>query len=302
MSYLYNELKMNFYDDKDYSSSSLLDISFEKENFHIFDNSFSNGTNGSNWSTSSLSEKIDLNDFMPKISKESETLVINEFITINIPCKKPVERKKLGRKKKNSGETGLHDEYAQDNLIRKSKKVFSDAILELLNSRITYLNTKGNKLFITIDNKEYEVNKLLNIGQKITKNISVKDNIALFKKEIKNILFQISGKYKNSPKNYNMSSIDEICTNKNFEEIRNILNLDYLDCLKYYRRDKDALNDDNFKCLNGLELIFDQLPQKLEKEGYDKRYEEALINTIKNLETIFYDKKPRKKRKKKGNN
>ena len=37
-----------------------------------------------------------------------------------------VDKIKLGRKKKGSGEEGKHNEYSEDNLIRKSKKVFRD--------------------------------------------------------------------------------------------------------------------------------------------------------------------------------
>ena len=73
--------------------------------------------------------------------------------------------------------------------------------------------------------------------------------------------------------------------------------MDYLNCLKYYRRDEDALKDDNLECLKGLEKIFDRLPKDLKKEGKDKSYEKALINTIKDIDNIFNDKKARKKRK-----
>ena len=235
-------------------------------------------------------------EILPKTSYKSESLKISESIMINIPKNKTVNKKNLGRKTKSSGEVGLHNEYSQDNLIRKSKKVFSDAILEFINSKIKDLNTQ---LIITIDNKEYEVEKLLNLGQKITKDTSVRGNKALLKTPIKNILFQISGKYKtyNYPKSYNMAVIDELCTNEKYLEIRNILNLDYLNCLKYYRRDEDALKDDNLECLKGLEKIFDRLPKDLKKEGKDKSYEKALINTIKDIDNTFNDKKARKKRK-----
>ena len=126
------------------------------------------------------------------------------------------------------------------------------------------MNNKGIKLFITINNKEYEVKKLLNVGQKITKDISIEGNIALFKTSIKNILFQKSGKYDKYPKNYNIAIIDELCTNKNLEETGNILFLEYLDCLKYYCKDQNALKNNYlniFNCLKGLELLFDKLPK-----------------------------------------
>ena len=293
MSYLFEDNKMNLYEEDDFNSSSLLQNSFEDNNLEHY---FSDSNNDVNWSASPIPQINMLTEILPKTSYESESLKISESIIINIPKNKTVNKKNLGRKTKSSGEVGLHNEYSQDNLIRKSKKVFSDAILEFINSKIKDLNTQ---LIITIDNKEYEVEKLLNLGQKITKDTSVRGNKALLKTPIKNILFQISGKYKtyNYPKSYNMAVIDELCTNEKYLEIRNILNLDYLNCLKYYRRDEDALKDDNLECLKGLEKIFDRLPKDLKKEGKDKSYEKALINTIKDIDNIFNDKKARKKRK-----
>ena len=283
MSYLFEDNKMNLYKEDDFNSSSLFPY-------------FSDSNNDVNWSASPIPQINTLTEILPKTSYESESLKISESIMIYIPKNKTVKKKNLGRKTKSSGEVGLHNEYSQDNLIRKSKKVFSDAILEFINSKIKDLNTE---LLITIDNKEYEVEKLLNLGQKITKDTSVRGNKALFKSPIKNILFEISGKYKtyNYPKSYNMAVIDELCTNEKYLEIRNILNLDYLNCLKYYRRDEDALGNDNLECLKGLEKIFDRLPKDLKEEGKDKSYEKALINTIKDMDNIFNDKKARKKRK-----
>ena len=293
MSYLFEDNKMNLYEEDDFNSSSLLQNSFEDNNLEHY---FSVSNNDVNWSASPIPQINMLTEILPKTSYESESLKISESIIINIPKNKTVNKKNLGRKTKSSGEVGLHNEYSQDNLIRKSKNVFSDAILEFINSKI---KDKDTELHITIDNKEYEVEKLLNLGQKITKDTSVRGNKALLKTPIKNILFQISGKYKtyNYPKSYNMAVIDELCTNEKYLEIRNILNLDYLNCLKYYRRDEDALGNDNLECLKGLEKIFDRLPKDLEKEGKDKSYEKALINTIKDIDNTFNDKKARKKRK-----
>ena len=290
---LFHDNKMNFNEEDDFNSSSLLQNSFEDNNLEHY---FSDSNNDVNWSASPIPQINMLTEILPKTSYESESLKISESIIINIPKNKTVKKQNLGRKTKSSGEVGLHNEYSQDNLIRKSKKVFSDAILEFINSKIKDLDTQ---LLITIDNKEYEVEKLLNLGQKITKDTSVQRNKALFKSPIKNILFEISGKYKtyNYPKSYNMAVIDELCTNEKYLEIRNILNLDYLNCLKYYRRDEDALRDDNLECLKGLEKILDRLPKDLEKEGKDKSYEQALINTMKDMDNIFNVKKARKKRK-----
>lgn len=277
-----SDLLNNYFED-DYLESFSLNKNID-EKFGYFENPKISGINV-------------LTDNVKNTWQESNSLSVNNADFMNITNQINVERKKLGRKKKNSNEIGLHNELSEDNLIRRSKNIFIDALLEFINSKIKYYNSKENKLFITINNKEYKVEKLLNLSEKITKDLSVESNKALFKKQIKNIFLEISGKYQNYPKNYNIAIIDELCTNVEFKEIADILNLNYLDCLKYYRRDEDALNNDKLECLKGLELIFDKLPQKLEKKQYDKNYEESLINIIKNIEIIFGKKKQRKGRK-----
>ena len=277
-----SDLLNNYFED-DYLESFSLNKNID-EKFGYFENPKISGINV-------------LTDNVKNTWQESNSLSVNNADFMNITNQINVERKKLGRKKKNSNEIGLHNELSEDNLIRRSKNIFIDALLEFINSKIKDYNSKENKLFITINNKEYKVEKLLNLSEKITKDLSVESNKALFKKQIKNIFLEISGKYQNYPKNYNIAIIDELCTNVEFKEIADILNLNYLDCLKYYRRDEDALNNDKLECLKGLELIFDKLPQKLEKKQYDKNYEESLINIIKNIEIIFGKKKQRKGRK-----
>ena len=273
----YEDKIINFNEVEDFNSSQILNNPFENE---IFLNPFSN-------------ENTELNLPSPEISTLSKLQNSNIHI-IQVPNQIPKEKTQKGRKKKNSGEIGEHDEYAEDNLIRKSKKLFRDAIFELINQKIADLKFQ---LTIKIDNKEYNVKRLLNLGQTITKELSVEENIALFECPVKIILYEISGKYKNYPKNYNMAVIEELCINPNCQEIADILNLDYLDCLQYYRRDKEGLNEGYLGCLKGLKLKFDNLPKKLKDEGHDESYEEALIYVIKNIENIYYDKTSRERRK-----
>lgn len=294
MSYLYEQYKTNFFEDNyNNNSSSLFNDSLENEKFQ---NYCSNEINGVNLSDCPISKTNSLFDYPSKTSQKIESLTQCKTIIINIPKKnqEKVEKKKCGRKRKCSGEVGKHTAYSEDNLIRRAKKEFKDAVLELINSKIAKLEFE---LYITIDNKKEKVEELLNIDQKITKNASVEDNKSLFQSPIKNIFYGISKKYKNKSQNYNKAAIDELCTNEKCQEIGNILNLNYLDCLKFYRKDIDD-TDDNLKCLTGLEKKFEQLPKNLKKEGRDKRYEEALINKIKNIEKIYDDKTSRKKRKK----
>ena len=42
--------------------------------------------------------------------------------------------------------------------------------------------------------------------------------------------------------------IDKILENANNQNLIDILNMTYLDCLKYYRKDEEIINDDNYSC------------------------------------------------------
>jgi hypothetical protein len=287
MTYLSNDFENNLYE----NSLNFLDNSFWDANL---ENTYENLNDEAIRPDFLISKTENFSYIATKASKNNESLTICNPNVINFPKQKKVEKKKLGRKTKNSREKGDHNEYSEDNLIRRSKRIFCTDFLEYINSKIEELEIE---LSITIDNKEYNVKKLLNLGEKITKDTSVDGNKALLKSPIKIILYEISKKYTQKPKNYNIVAIEELSKNEKCKEIRNILNLNYLDCLKYYRRDDDALEDDYLKCLNDLEKKFDQLPQDLKKKGYDKSYEEAIIDVIKDFENIYYNKKARKKRK-----
>ena len=269
--------KININEVEDFNSHSFFNNSFEEEN-----------------SLDTFKENTQLDE-----SSQAINIFVNsnnsEINTINIPENRVVNRN-LGRKKKGSGEKGEHDKYDDDNLIRKSKKEFRDAIYKFTNSKIRELDFQ---LVIKIDNQEYEVKKLLNLGQTLVKESSVEENEELFQSPIKNILYEISGKYKKYPENFNIVAIDELSKNPNekCQKIANFLNLDYLDCLKYYRRDKDALEDHYLDSLKGLELKFDELPKILRKQGHEKDYEESLIYIIKHIEHIYDSKTARESRK-----
>lgn len=270
------------------------EINSKEEDIFSFIQLLNNCFGSENFLNPVSNEESELNYLTPDISTLSN-LNNSETHIIQIP-NHPNENKNLGRKRKDSGQVGKHDEYAEDNMIRKSKKLFRDAIFKLINTKIENLKFE---LVITIDKKKYNVKRLrlLNLGQTLIKESSVEENIALFLSPVKILFYEISGKYKDYPKNYNIAAIEELCRNPNCQEIADILNLDFLDCLKYYRRDEDALDKNDLKILNNLELEFDDLPNKLKNHGYDEAYEEKLIYVIKNLESIYCNKNSRERRK-----
>jgi hypothetical protein len=77
----------------------------------------------------------------------------------------------------------------------------------------------------------------------------------------------------------------------------------FLEWLKYYRKDEEIINDDNYACLKGLEKKYENLSEILKKgfNTYDKEYEDGIFSLIENFETIYSEKTPRTKKNKTKN-
>ena len=199
----------------------------------------------------------------------------------------------LGRKTKKSGLTGPHGKYAEDNRVRKVKVCLKDSLFRKINSEI-----QKNAISINIDGKEYKVDGLLDINQEQTINTTVGENLKLLKRELKDFFsVGISNKFKNYPKNFNKLIIEKLYQ-ENFANVTCILDKTFLDSLKYFRKDKDVYDNEEFSCLQGIEKDFEELPQKFRKEGHDNRYINMVINLINNFEQIYYEKTPRQKKNK----
>ena len=204
--------------------------------------------------------------------------------------------KLLGRKKKNSGEIGKHNKYAENNMIRKMKVIIKNDLLDFINSKI---KNELNLSNIIINGKIYKENeiKLLNIKQDQIKDTNVDFNLVFLNTKIKDILSEKISKNNRIkyPSNFNDILINKIYHIKNGESITSILDMTFLECLKYYRKDKDIINDDKYSCLKGLEKGFENLKDKLMKKN-DEKYADMLIELIKEFEEIYSKKKSRVKR------
>ena len=199
----------------------------------------------------------------------------------------------LGRKKKNSGEIGLHDKYSENNRVRKFKVIMKDALLDLINSKIK----ENIKLTVLIDEKEFVVDGLLNIRQNQIISTNVMDNRQLLDKTIREIFSdEIAKNFRKYPKNYNKIVIDKIYEIENEEKIIPILDLKFIDCIKYFRKEENYMDDERFFCLKGLEKKFENLSIDLINEGNDEKYINMLFDLIYNFENIFFSKKSRKRR------
>ena len=210
------------------------------------------------------------------------------------PPNTPKTKKLFGRKRKNSGEIGAHDKYAENNQVRKFKIIIKNALLELINSKIK------NELDITMiyKNRKFFVDGLLRIGQEQMINTNVIYNRQLLCKTLKDIFSdEIAKNYGKYPKNYNKILIKKLYESKIGKNIiAPILDMKFLDCIRYFRKDIQYISDERYSCLRGLETKFENLPNDLIKKGYDDRYIKLLLNLIYNFEYIYYEKKSRNRK------
>ena len=208
---------------------------------------------------------------------------------------KSVEKNKLlGRKRKNSESKGKHTKYDLDNRVRKVKVLFKNALLEFINSKM-----KNIQVIVEIKGKKYIASELLNIRPKLIEDININANKTLLVTPIKNILSDnISGAYKNYPKDYNKIVIEKIFENEDNKILINILNMTFLECLKYYRKNEEIISNDKYDCLKGLEKKYENLPNLLKKgvNDSDEEYEKGIFNLIDNFDKIYFKKTPRTKK------
>ena len=218
---------------------------------------------------------------------------------LHIQNTEPSTKPKLGRKSKNSNEKGNHTREKEDNLIRKAKVIIKKALINFINSKLNEIFSKNEK--ISINGKEYNI-KLLNIKQNKVTLINVSFNQQMLNDTIKDFFSEkISGNFSNYPDNFNELLIKKIYEMKNCEKITCIFEKTFLECLKFFRMDKDIFKNPKYSCLEGLEKNFLGLEKKLLSKGYDEAYIKKLFKLINNFEIVYRKKKARKPRKTKSN-
>ena len=206
------------------------------------------------------------------------------------------QKQKLGRKKKDSNEKGKHTKEKIDNMVRKLKVIFKNSLMKFINSMMQKIFSKDK---VMIMGKEYTI-QLLNIRQDKVKDTGVEFNKNLLNEQIKDFFNdEISGNYTNYPKNFNGLLIDKLYEIENGEKITCILEMTFLDCLKYFRMDEDVYNDPDYSCLKGLEKYFLQLRKELSASKCNETYIDNLIQLFKDFEKVYGDKKSRAARIKK---
>ena len=168
----------------------------------------------------------------------------------------------------------IHGKFCDDNIRRKIKACFHKYMINFLNN-LMQINFRNNTL------------KFLKMNIRITKDVGIEYNRNLLDKSIKDIILNVSNKYKNK-ENQNKNCIEYIKKQKNNEEILKILNTKYKDLYSdYYLKSnkKDILNNS-----------FEEHKEKLLKK-YGKEYLSLFVKNAENFIEFYLKGKNRKLRK-----
>ena len=245
-------------------------------------------------STQLIKENQNIANKINKIENFSENLrndkiiFTKNIIQINDTHKPKKEQKLLGRKCKNSKESGEHDKFSDDNLSRRCKHILLNYLFIFINNLIK--NVYYNNL--SEENKK----QLLKINYKQVLNTKVDYNIKFLNKKLKDIFSDnISTKYRKYSPQYNKLLIEEILNEK--DEVKKnlfekLFNLTFLECLKYFRGEIDI---DELKGMIRLEQACENLKNEKDYENYTPIFKQFILN----FETNIISKKTRKRKKKK---
>ena len=206
-----------------------------------------------------------------------------------IPSEKNLEenfinqKRKQGRKKKDSLEEGQHNKKTFDNILRRIKNSLLNSFRILLNSKI-----KNAYNFKKLRKKW----KLLKINPKHARNSNIEFNKVFIHKSLKEIFSEETTIKNLCNRDHNKILIKQLLNEKNTEKrkiFEILFNLTFLDLMKYSVGERPDLIE-----LQGLSLS-----QKLLNEmALDEEYSELIFDILKNIETILENKFPRNKNKK----
>lgn len=180
------------------------------------------------------------------------------------------------------------EQSPKDNLVRRVKKIIFDSILKYDNSIISRMyNNIGNGI---------SIKKLLKPNHFQIKCTGTNFNKELLRKTQGEIFStNITSKYTNYPPTHNKELIYNLLNEKDEEKKRifnNLFSKTLLECIEHLigKKEHDGLE--------GLEKIYESEMIELNEE---EEYKDELKSIIKDIEKIFNEKKPRKKREKKKN-
>ena len=237
-------------------------------------------------------EDINLNSIInDNFEEENQSLKLVNFpffqknIELILNEKEKLQDKlKAGRKKKNSYETGNHNKYTSDNIIRKCKTVLINVLFNFINKKIKDIYKKS------LENSS-NTKKLMKMNQSQIINSRVKYNQSFLYKTLKEIFSEnLSLRCSKYKIDHNKNLINELLNEKDkIKQIffNDLFSLTFLDCINHFRGSK------NIYCLEGLPN-YNEICQNL---NGDDDYKESFKCYIDNFENIIKNKKSRKSNK-----
>jgi len=185
-----------------------------------------------------------------------------------------VDRKKTGRKPKDSNSKSYHTKYSHDNISRKIKVKFFQKFMKYVNGKI---ESKYNGI----------IQKLLPLKGEISQNNTIKFNTQFLNTKLKDIFSntEFNGKFSSYGENYNKNVIDAIYNN-NIKELIEIFELTFLEMFNIFKN----TNDTKFNDFERLNKVVEEIKLK-EKDNY---YAELFQSVAMNFENYYFKKTPRK--------
>ena len=246
----------------------------------------------------SISNNYEINNFNFFIICKTKSEDNNNLKIIN--SQKIRINKKRGRKRKrdnmddnnNNDELKIHNKFSDDNLRKKCKNIVLKNTLEFINEKIKELfkDKVGHGKF----KKEL---KILDQEKKVKSTVTF--DKSFIKKTLKEIFSgDISVRFFNYPRNYNKILIESLLEDKDEERRKyfiKLFDITFIDCLKYFREDKEALLIGE---LHGLKKISSIKEELITEHGNE--YFETFVNYLHNFEEIINNKRGRKRSKEKN--
>ena len=206
-------------------------------------------------------------------TNKTEKNTLNGETNFDFTIKKCVRRNKHHKIFKPEEKGNVPDIFSNDNIKKRIKALYNKYIIKLLNNKVRKICEKSRI-------------KFLKMNKRITKDIEIKYNKILLNQPIKDIIINVSNKYKNKESNKNVIKFIE--NQKNNKEILNILNMSYKELyINYYL--KSTKNDSS-------ENSFEADKEKL-LMLYGKQYLDKFIENAEHFVEFFLNSKIRRSRK-----
>ena len=209
----------------------------------------------------------------PLQSNKRGTNKIKEISNFKFTIRKRGRLKKCHEFIKMEEKKNVHNKFSNDNIKRRIKSLYNKYIITLLNNTVRKKYKKCRM-------------KFLKMNIRIAKDIGIKYNKNLLNQTIKDIIINVSNKYKNEDHNKNIINFIENQNKK--EEILDILNMTYKDLyINYYLKSTK---------INSSENSFESHKEKL-LILHGKEYLNKFIENAEHFVDFFLNSKNRKSKK-----